>query len=110
MAVCLSHISNAEPLEKVPDVTKNYKSLEVLAYSVNYLESMYVQPENQHGQPRTFSNKRDGIKVRSSYDANAEKAFEQMTSDTKVNTVGWDYYLRGEGQANRQIPSGWKPC
>ena len=45
MAVCLSHMSNAESLEKVPDVTNNYKSLEVLAYSVNYLESMYVQPE-----------------------------------------------------------------
>lgn len=84
MAVCLSHISDAEPLEKVPDVTKNYKSLEVLAYSVNYLESMYVQPEKTNMDSLVHSAINGMV---SKLDPHTmlmpKKAFEQMTSDTK---------------------------
>ena len=76
--------ATSEEIQKVPDVTASYKSLEVLAYSVNYLESMYVQADKTKMDSLVESAINGMV---SKLDPHTmlmpKKAFEQMTSDTK---------------------------
>lgn len=79
-----SEYTFAEDIEKLPDVETGFKSLEVLAHSIHYLESMYVTPEKTEMETLTFSALKGMV---ANLDPHTmimpKKSFEQMTNDTK---------------------------
>jgi carboxyl-terminal processing protease len=70
--------------DKIPDVEKSFKSLEVLAHSIHYLESMYVEPAKTDMDTLVSSAIKGMVQKLDPHTMlMPKKSFEQMTNDTK---------------------------